>query len=494
MVWVWVGSALGWAAEPAPIDRLSRRVATPDTQPSDIAVPEAPADVARPGPQTLRGNEDWGDFGRAGGAGEGERPLDVLKYVPMGGEAFLTLGGQVRVAYELYVNENLGIVPQDDSGSLVVRHMGHANLRINDNARLFAEYKVAAEVGRDGGPLAVQQNAFDLHQGFVEIATGARSAKTRAGVRIGRQELSYGAGRMVDVRDGTANRRSFDAVQARVRGETFNVDAVGALEVELQPGVFDDGEPGGDAVRTRFWGAVAEFAPTSERGIDLYYFGVDQDDLVFAEGTGDEIRHSFGVRAFQTSGRVRPDIEAIGQIGTFSIADSGDTLDIRTFAVEGLISFRLAESGWRPDLQVGTGYVSGDGTRGDGVLGTHRAPFPNLRFAGATSFLGPGNGYGANVRFVVSPSRRSQVQLIGRTFLRARLADFTYTSFGVPQRAADSEARYVGSSVALFAFVAPHPQASIYTTLEYFEPGTYVRAAPPAERSFFATVGSKFEF
>lgn len=299
---------------------------------------------------------------------------------------------------------------------------------------------------------------------------------------------------MVDVRDGTANRRSFDAVRARVRGKTFNVDAVGALEVALQPGVFDDGEPGGDAVRTRLWGAVAELAPSAERGVDIYYFGVDQDDLVFAEGAGDEIRHSVGVRAFQTSGRVRPDIEAIGQVGTFSTASSDEPLDIRTLAVEGRVSFRLSESGWRPDLQVGSGYVSGDGNLGDGILGTHRAPFPNLRFAGATSFLGPGNGYGANVRFVLSPSRRSQAQLIVRSFYRARLSDFTYTSFGIPQRASDSDARYVGSSVALFAFVAPHPLASLYTTLEYFEPGAYVREASPAERSFFATVGSKFEF
>lgn len=490
MLWTTLLLTFGRAGAQTPIDQIERGDATPDTQPSDIRV-QGPADVPRPGPQSLRGDEDWGSFGRAESGGD--RPLDALKYVPLGGEAFLTLGGQVRLAYELYVNENLGLAPQDDSGSLVVRHQGHVNLRINDHYRFFGQYKTTAEIGRDGGPLAVQQNAFDLHQGFVELSTGSRSSKTRAGLRMGRQELAYGAGRIVDVRDGTANRRSFDAVRARIRGRTFNIDAVGALEVEVQPGVFDDGEPGNDGVRTRFWGAMAEFAPTSERGLDLYYFGVDQDDLVFADGQGDEIRHSFGLRAFQTSGPVRPDVEFIGQLGTLA-TDDGDDLDIRSYALEGKIAFRLSESGWRPDLQIGTGYVSGDANRGDGVLGTHRAPFPNLRFAGATSFLGPGNGYGANVRFVVAPSRRSQVQLIYRSFYRARLADFTYTSFGTPQRAADSDARYVGSSIAVFAFVAPHPLASIYTTLEYFEPGAYVRAAPPAERSFFATVGSKFEF
>ncbi|MEN0063298.1 MAG: alginate export family protein [Myxococcota bacterium] len=479
--------------DPSPIDRAKRNSATPDTQPTDIRVDE-PETAARPGPRTLRAEEDWGPFGESGGALEGQRPLDRLKYLPLGADAYLTLGGQARIAYELYVNENLGIVPQDDSGSLVIRHMGHLNLRINDHYRVFAQYKTAAELGRDTGPLAVQQNGFDVHQGFIEAATGTRSSPIRLGMRLGRQELRYGAGRIVDVRDGTANRRSFDAVRGRIRGRRFNVDVLAALEVSLQSGSFDDGVPEDGSPRTRFWGGVAEFAPSDARGFDVYYFGVDQDTLVYAEGSGDELRHSVGARFFQTSGRVRPDIEAIGQWGSFTADGVATPLMIRSYAIEGLVSFRLSESGWRPDLQVGTGYVSGDGQRDDGILGTHRAPFPNLRFAGATSFIGPGNGYGANVRFVVSPNRKSQLQLIYRAFSRASVSDFTYTSFGVPQRASDSQARYVGSSISAFGFIAPHPLASIYATIEYFEPGAYLRSAPPAERSLFATVGTKLEF
>ncbi|MEO0604390.1 MAG: hypothetical protein AAF211_23345 [Myxococcota bacterium] len=92
---------------------------------------------------------------------------------------------------------------------------------------------------------------------------------------------------------------------------------------------------------------------------------------------------------------------------------------------------------------------------------------------------------------MASPSRQDCPP---RTFFRARTGDATYTAFLVPQRVADTDARYVGSAASLTALWRAHPKATVLATTEWFEPGAYLRAAPPADRSFFVRVQTRLAF
>jgi len=173
-------------------------------------------------------------------------PLDPAKYVGLGAaDHYLTMGGEVRTAYELFINEDYGRTPQDDSGSWLLRMMLHSNVRLGSHARGFAQLKSTHEAGRDGGPTPVDVDRLDLHQGFAEVSIGdpRRKRSTSFSVRTGRQELLYGAGRLIDVRDGPTVRRSFDAVLARLASRFIIADGLFALEVPVNPGVFDDVGP-----------------------------------------------------------------------------------------------------------------------------------------------------------------------------------------------------------------------------------------------------------
>ncbi|MEO0606399.1 MAG: alginate export family protein, partial [Myxococcota bacterium] len=211
-------------------------------------------------------------------------------------------GGEIWTAYELYVAENFGAVEQDDSGALVVRASADLEVHVGPQVIGMVQLKSTAEVGRDGGALPINQNPLDLHQGYLEAWTGDRP--TRLEWRVGRQELLYGRGSFVDVRNGLANRRSFDAVRLRAHTPKLLIDAFGALEVSIQPGVFDDGAAP-DVPRPRLWGTVAQVFPDRSLGVDVSYAGVSQPGVVYVAGAGDETRHLGNVRGFVRTRHVR---------------------------------------------------------------------------------------------------------------------------------------------------------------------------------------------
>ncbi|MEO1267469.1 MAG: alginate export family protein [Myxococcota bacterium] len=455
----------------------------------------------RPGPQLLRAEEDWGLWGERQDP-QPQLPFDGLKYIAFGEDVYLTLGGQFRLAHELFINERYGEVDQDDSGSLLLRMMPHINLRIGPNFRVFTEFKSTHESGRDEGPTPVDVDRLDVHQLFTEvsIADPRQTHNPNLLLRLGRQELFYGEGRLVDVRDGPPVRRTFDVGLLRFDAPAVRIDALFALEVPVQPGVFDNGSEEEGTTRPRLWGSYAKTQPFPlgggfGLGFDLYYLGVDQDRLVFVEGSGQERRHSAGGRWWLESRTFRHELEGTVQWGELEDPETGRSSTINAWGVAASASYTFADHQTRPSVKLSGGAQSGDTTPGDGKLGTYRAPFPNLRWAGATTGVGPGNGFGGNLSVGFHPLTQLHLLAIARVFFRLSLDDAPYSPAGFPLRVApESDKRHVGSSVALNVNWLVHTHITAYVRGEIFEPGGYLEDAPPAQTTGFLTVGSDVKF
>lgn len=451
-----------------------------------------PAPPERPQVLPMRQDEDWSGLREAEAR---TRPLDPAKYLGFGDhDAYVTLGGELRTAYELFINEDYGAVEQDDSGSWLLRAMLHANMRLGPHFRAFAQLKSTHQAGRDGGPTPVDVDQLDLHQGFAEFSLGdpRQTHRNSFSVRSGRQELAYGAGRLVDVRDGPTVRRSFDAVLGRLASPHLVLDALFGLETPVNPGVFDDvGGP-----RPQLWGAYLRSTPGTlgRFGLDAYYLGVAQGGLVYVTGPGQEVRHSIGGRWWSAGPQFRHDVEFTAQHGRF-YGDAGTPdADIRAWGAAGSVAYAFTPDGWRPELSLSTGVTSGDTSATDGSLETFRSPFPNLRFAGAATRLGPSNIYGANAGFGLSPAPTARLALTGRTFWRTSTVDAVYSPVGFPQRASASNTAFVGGNVGLFGAWFPNEYVTVYGMAELFQPGAFLRTAPPAQTSLFFTLGSKLQF
>ena len=249
---------------------------------------------ARPTLKPLRQDEDWSvlcDPAFRTGL------IDQVKCIPLtlDRSAWLTLGGEVRESYQYTHNPAWGDDPQDDDGVFLQRYRLLGDLRLGPSVRLFGELYSALEDGRAGPTSPVDENQLDVQQAFVELSTPLPD-DSQGMLRGGRQELRYGTGRLVDFREGTNVRRKFDGGLGRLSRGDWRLDVLAARPADDDPGVFDDGTNGSQAL----WGAYATgrspgWLPFGS-SLDLYYLGYRNDDATYDQGSAPETRQTLGAR------------------------------------------------------------------------------------------------------------------------------------------------------------------------------------------------------
>ena len=235
----------------------------------------------------LRSEEDWSFL-----ADKSKRSdyLDPIKYIRLRDDRddwFLTLGGEIRPFYENIRHENFGASVPDNNGYLLQRYMFHANLRLSRNFRAFAEIKSGLIAGRRGGARPPDKDKLDFNQAFAEFDFGFDKKSgdkdkppppPKFALRVGRQELDYGSGRLISVREGPNVRQSFDGARIILNLEKFNVETFFVKPVDTPFGVFDDAAISSSS----FWGVYATRPLTifhrllPKSNLDVYYFGIDR--------------------------------------------------------------------------------------------------------------------------------------------------------------------------------------------------------------------------
>ena len=200
------------------------------------------------------------------------------------------------------------------------RYLLHADVHLGPYFRFFGQIVTGLEEGRIGGPRPdIDQDPFGFHQAFADFVLPLAAEKDTLTARLGRQELEYGSGRLIDVRDGVNLRLSFDAARLLWHTGDWEVDGWWGRPVLNRLGVFDDIP---DPARA-FWGvyAVGPLPLLPKGNVDLYYLGFENKDAVYAQGPGYELRNTLGTRLW---GRPLPweyNLEYDWQFGTFGSGD-----------------------------------------------------------------------------------------------------------------------------------------------------------------------------
>ena len=252
------------------------------TRPADVPSPSPGPTTPRPGagggpspPYTpLRWNEDYSYLKDPARRSDF---LDPLKYIPLGDdpEYYLSLGGSARYRYELFNNNNFGAGPQDDTGFHLTRLLAHADLHLGPMLRGFVQVKSSMEDGRAGGPRPIDSDEFDLQQAFVDLKLPLPflAGKATATLRGGRQDLLFGAHRLVGPLDWANTRRTFEG--GRV---TLGFPAGHTLDLFwVRPVVVENEEPNSGDGNTSFAGFYDTLAVPAVLGkeaavkLDLYF-------------------------------------------------------------------------------------------------------------------------------------------------------------------------------------------------------------------------------
>ncbi|MEM9083201.1 MAG: alginate export family protein [Planctomycetota bacterium] len=404
--------------------------------------------------------------------------LDRLKWIPLSREndIALTVGGSIREQFESYQNREFGFADGDDDVYLMHRLLLHADLRLGSQSRVFVEFGNTLIPGRDARPSPVDKNEFDITQAFLDLTPSGDGDRLR--LRIGRQELPLGTGRLVALRDGPNNRLTFDAARLTLGDEHWSMDAFVAAPVDLRPGVIDDRFND----ETAFWGLYGTLpSPVDDHGkIDLYYLGIDREDRVFGGASGRETRHSLGARLLGSNRGFDYNIEAVGQFGLLGGSD------IRAWTVASDFGFTWEGYPWRPRLGLRANITSGDrGT--DGSTETFDPLFPNNSYFSEAAILSPSNLIDINPSLTLRPSEGLELLAMWDFVWRTSEDDAAYGPPGVRLfDPADSEGRFLGHSLSLKGTYQFDRNSSLTLAYTHFFAGGAVTSAGGDDVDYFA--------
>jgi hypothetical protein len=404
--------------------------------------------------------------------------LERLKFIPLNRNrsAYLTLSGQLRERIESYDPAFLGLPGGSTFTSYGTRLLAGADLHLGARFRTFVELGSYWEDGREPGSRPVDVGDLELQQAFLDFAALDRPL-SRLTLRLGRQEVPVGSGRLVSIRDGTNVRLSFDAAKVTwVRDRRTLLEALAGRPVVPKAGVFESET----SDREWFWygNLTRSGAAAGRPAVELFYVGHSLRGAVYGRGTGDESRHSLGGRV---SGRPAPwdySVQAAYQLGSFGSAD------IRAWGVASETGLAFVSPPGRPRIALRADFASGD--RGDaGALGTFNAPYPALNYFSEAAIFAPGNSFDLHPYLEVRPARTVAATAGVDLVWRFRTSDAIYRAGGgilVPPGV--SGARFVTAITQLDASWQPLPQISLRAAWVWASAGAVVRAAGGRPTSF----------
>ncbi len=208
------------------------------------------------------------------------------------------------------------------------------------------------------GPAAVAYTG--AYEAWVDAHTGPRAGTY---LRVGRQAIQWGEGRLLGTSDWSATGRSLDAARARL---TVGPGGEGAFEL-LGAVLVDPSTPDSLDSYGELLGARAEWTFDPLLGLELYALvRLANDDP--ALNLGKTVRGQTDTGALRVHGASSGwtyGVEGAYQIGH---ADDPD-LERSAFAVAAHVSDQLENVLWRPVFALGGAYASGDRSDGRTLTG-----------------------------------------------------------------------------------------------------------------------------
>jgi Alginate export len=417
---------------------------------------------------------------------------DPIKYIPLGNLEgwYLSLGGELRLRYEFFHNEDAGSAPSNSKGNnmwALQRYLLNGDLHLGANLRFFVQLISGLENGRIGGPRPqIDRDIFDVLQAFMDVVLpiGEPDALT---ARLGRQQLRYGSGRLIDLREPPNLPRSFDAARLLLRADQWSVDGFWSKPVLNETGVLDDHS---DPQRS-LWGvyAVHPLAVIPDGHTDLYYLGYENRRAQFDQGSGYELRHTVGTRLWGRPWPWEYDIELISQFGKFG---SGT---IQAWGIASATHYNLPNLPLRPRLGLRADITSGDRNPRSANLQTFNPLFPTAAYYNLQDPSGPQNLIHVHPLLDLYFGNNVTATADWGFFWRKSLDDGVYRLSGSLLRTGQlSRARYVGSTPALTLTWKPTRHITVLASYVHFFAGPFFKETPPGKDVDYFTTWITYKF
>jgi hypothetical protein len=415
--------------------------------------------------------------------------LDRLKYIPLNDRGwYVSLGGEARARYEYFSEFAFGAGPQDSNGYFLQRYLFHADWHLGKHVRAFTQLQSGIENGRKGGPRLTDDDRLELHQAFVDLKFG--SEKNSVVIRIGQHEMDLGAGRLISSGEGLNVKRSFDGARLIWKTRKWITNAQVDKLTSVKVGLFND-TPNPSLT---YWGiGTTHSRPKQRGGESVFYIGLDRKQGAFDQGTGREIRQTFGFRSFGQYPHFDYNLDAFLQLGSFT--SLGKSSSIRAWAFSSDSGYTVGQSRLRPRIGLRADITSGDRNPKDNVLQTFNPLFPGTTYSDTIGLIGAPNSIGLFPNLRMIPKGKLTLTIGSAFFGRQSTRDAIYSINVAPLRSGQlSNARFVGALPSVRVEWPIQRHWSYTLVASRFQTGHYLKETPPGKNTNYLTSWLTFRF
>ncbi len=387
----------------------------------------------------------------------------------------ISAAGELRERFESMRNEVFGLVPVDDSDTLLHRASLSLDARRGERIGAKVQFISASTSGWDGPRTPIQDNSFDVLQAYAHTSFAIDGATVT--LRAGRQEIALGSSRLVSVREGPNVRRAFDGVRATwSRGATL-IDAFAVRTVQPEHGGFDDRSSSAETF-SGIYGTFGLHAPLGQ--LETYYLYLYRRDAAFAQGAAGESRHTVGARLAGQYGSADWNLEGAWQWGSFGAAS------IRAWTLSADVGYQWSLIAFAPRLGLKADAISGDRDLHDGTLGTFNPLFPKLPYFSDANLVTPANllDLQPSLRLQLAPDVTLSTSWNVLWKFAREDAFYAPPLAAVPGTAA-SRSRHIGQQTSISLEWHASDALTIAGTYVHFEPGAAARAPGGVDGHFF---------
>lgn len=404
---------------------------------------------------------------------------DCWKLMPVGNcgqYGTLDVGGQMRLRYHHEVG-----MGQDVSGPgrlrfedtvhdfLLSRFRLYGNWVVDDSTRFYVE-GIFAEVTDDGGtylPRPIDINCGDFLNGFIDYDLDRDLT-----LRVGRQELLYGAERLISPLDWANTRRTFEGVKLMYASDDWRVDGFYTHYVPVRPYELDEAD-----YKQPFYGLYSTYAGWENKTLDLYYIGYDNNHHE-APITSDFSLNTMGSRLFGNKGDWLYEFEGGYQFGR----QSGLGLDQDAGFATGGLGRKYPKHPWTPTVWFYYDYASGNVPGGD--FNRFNQLFPlSHKYLGFIDAVQRSNIESPNVLVTMSPTKKWDFLMWYYYFMAASASDIVPANGGTEIQSLSRT--HLGDELDLLAKYKIGPRSNVLFGYSHFWRGDKILA--PKDADFFYT-------
>jgi hypothetical protein len=408
-------------------------------------------------------------------------PFDAIKYMPLNdaGDWYLSFGGQARYRFDYFNNSGFGAGPQDETGFDLVRLLAHVDAHFGPNFRAFIQLNSGLVFDRVGGPRAGDADDIDLQQAFVDVSLPL-DLSTSLTLRLGRQELVYGAQRLISPNDWGNVRRTFEGAKLSL---AFANDTLEAFLV--RPILIDKKALNGEDAHTTFAGIYnvsswPELWPRAHAKLDTYLLLLDRNASRVTDVGVNSDTFTLGIRPHANPAPWDFDVEADWQFGRV------DGRSICAYSLATETAYTLADWKFTPRVALGFDLASGSPNP------AHRFNqlFPPLYlYFGHMYLFGRENIIDLHPGITLNLTPDLTLAVEEHLFWRQNTHDAVYNIAGGVVRPADnSSSRSIGNEFDIVANWQIQRHVSAYLGWAHFFTGSFIdQTGAHSDQDFFYT-------